>query len=216
MAKKNCFVLFFTFILTFSSFAAETSGKEKALNALSGLRLTTSYTNAFNLNNMDIYSKNTYGGTLGFEYTLLPELFRNFDLGFYGRAAIQNFVPINNQLIELRGYSFSGGILAQYQLPLDFSLFLSGGMGFLICDLDFISAEKGTINDIYYDYMIETNFQVRKTILKTKIINLLGNAGLHIAYYNEKTEDFSNIGPTFGLCLDFKPLNSRSPAGAKK
>lgn len=216
MFKKNSFVLLLFGVISFSGFAAGSSSKDQLASALSGLRLTSAYTNAFNLYNMDIYSKNTYGAALGFEYTLLPELGKNSDVGFYGRTAFQNFVPDNVQLKKLYSYTFSGGLFAQWNFPKDFNLMFSGGMGFLISDVDFVSAEKGMVNDIYYDFSIESDLSLRKIILKTKNVNLMGSAGCHWAFFNEKSESFMNIGPEFGLILDFMPFGTKPVAGVKR
>lgn len=215
MFKKNSFVIFLISVISFSVFAADSSTKDQLTSALSGFRLTSAYTNAFNLYNMDIYSENTIGGALGFEYTLLPELGKNLDAGFYGRTAFQNFVPDNVQLKKLNSYTFSGGLFAQWNFFQDFSILVSGGMGFLISDVDFVSAENGKINDIYYDFSIESDFSLRKTILKTKKVNLIGSAGCHWAFYNEKSESFMSIGPDFGIILDFKPFGTKPVAGEK-
>lgn len=216
MFKKNSFVFLLFGVISFSGFAAGSSSKDQVASALSGLRVTSAYRNAFNLYNMDKYSENTFGGTLGYEYTLLPEIGKNFDLGFYGRTAIQNFVPCNVQLKKLYSYTFSGGLFAQWNFPKDFNLMFSGGMGFLISDVDFISAEKGKVCDIYYDFSIESDLSLRKIILKTKNVNLLGSAGCHWAFFNEKSEIFMNIGPEFGLILDFMPFGTKPVAGAKR
>lgn len=210
--KKVLSLLIFFFAFELS---AEKSKNEMFSMVLSGLRITTSYINTFNLNDMERYSKNSYGGNIGFEYTLFPQMVKNVDLGFYGRAAFLNFVPYNVQLVRLYSYSFSSGLFGQFYLPYDFSLQMSFGAGFLISDIDFVSAEKGKINDIYYDFMIESDFNIRKAILKTKIVNLLGTAGCHYAFYNEKSESFMSIGPVFGLIVDFKPFCSKK-SGVQK
>lgn len=209
MLKKFIFIIAFSLFSVSITFSSDSHKTEQINSVLSELRITSCYTNGFNLYNMDKYSKNSIGAALGFEFTILPEIASNFDLGFYGRAAFQNFIPYSIQLLKLYSYSFSGGFYGQWNLPSDISLLLSAGAGFLISDLDFLSAEKGNINDIYYDFMIEADFSVRKAIIKTKKINLLGSAGCHTAFYNEKTENFMNIGPAFGLTIDFKPINSK-------
>lgn len=203
-----------SFILAFClsswTFAESTPApREQFASALSGLRLTSAYTNAYNLYNMDRYSRNSYGGAVGFEYTLLPEISKKFDLGFYSRAAFQDFVPCNIQLAKLYSYSFSSGMFAQWNLENELSFFISAGGGFLISDIDFVSAEKGKINDIYYDFMLETDLSFRKEILRTGKISLLGSAGCHVAFYNEKTEHFMNMGPSYGIIIDFNPFGSK-------
>lgn len=206
--EKKKVLAIFIFLFAFE-LSAEKSKNEMLSMVLSGLRITSSYTNAFNLHDMEKYSENSYGGNIGLEYTLLPELVKNVDLGFYGRAAFLNFVPCNVQLVRLYSYSFSSGFFGQLNLPCEFSLQMSFGAGFLISDIDFVSAEKGKINDIYYDFMIESDFNIRKELLKTKLVSFLGTAGCHYAFYNEKSESFMSIGPVFGLIVDFKPFGSR-------
>lgn len=199
-------ILSITFFISAAMCFAEESFKKDMLNdALSKLRITSTYTNAFNLYNMDAYSEITFGGSTGFEYTLLPELWKNTDIGFYGRAAFQDFVPYNIQLKSLYAYSFSGGFFAQWNFPQDLVLNFSAGAGFLISEIDFISAEEGLVNDVYYDFMLESDVSIRKVLLKTGKADLLGIAGCHAAFYNEKSESFMNIGPCFGLTVDFRP-----------
>ena len=69
MFKKNSFVFLLFGVISFSGFAAGSSSKDQVASALSGLRVTSAYRNAFNLYNMDKYSENTFGGPLGYEYT---------------------------------------------------------------------------------------------------------------------------------------------------
>lgn len=220
--KKILWVLTFLSAAAFCSAAEKTSENTYDQSAMlkaaaSGLKITSSYTNAFSIYNMDKYSKNAVGATLGFEYSLLPEFAPNLDLGFYGRASFQDFIPSNLQLIQLLSYGFSGGLFCQWNLNQDISMLLSAGGGFLISQLDFISMEKGSINDVYYDFMLEADFSLRAPFYKGKSVNLLFAPGCHFAFYNEKTESFCSLGPVFGFICDFKPCrNSKSSSGAKK
>ena len=75
---------------------------------------------------------------------------------------------------------------------------------FLISDIYFVSGQKGTIEDIYYDFMIESDLQIRKLFLSFNKANILLTSGCHFAFYNEKSNSFCTIGPTFGLMLNFK------------
>lgn len=186
-------------------FSNESIINNRLYDTLSDFKIKASYTNSFNLFDINEYSQNTYGANLEIEHTILSEFLTNTDLGLYAKASFQNFVPDNIQLIKLTGYGFSGGIFTQWNIRNDISFNSSLGTGFLISDINFISAEKGKINDIYYDFLLEGNFSARKTILKTKYFNLDGNTDFHIAFYNEKSNSFINMGPAFGLIINFKP-----------
>ena len=92
----------------------------------------------------------------------------------------------------------------QFLLPQNISISYSLGAGFLISDIYFVSGQKGTIEDIYYDFMIESDLQIRKLFLSFNKANILLTSGCHFAFYNEKSNSFCTIGPTFGLMLNFK------------
>lgn len=203
--KKINKILLCYLLITISFFSyAETSRTERLSETLSGFKLAASYTNAFPLYNMDDFSKCSTGGSAGFEFALFPMFSENLDLGFYGRAAFQNFIPYSLQLEKLYSYSFGGGIFAEWFLPQDISLAASAGAGFLISEVEFVSAEKDSIDDVYYDFMLEGDLSVRKNFIKFPRANVLLSAGCHFAFYNEKSESFCTLGPSFGVLLNFK------------
>ena len=206
--RKTAITLILLIVSSFSIFAK--SQKQELLSTtLSGLKLSAGYTNAFSLYNMDIYSKVAAGGFLDFEYTLLPELAGGLDIGFYGKASYQNFIPYNLQLNRLDSFTFSGGLFGQKNFSNDISIFLSAGAGFMINQLDFTSAEGSDIQDVYYDFALESDFYIRKKIIGNKTINLLAGPGCHFSFYNEKSKNFCTLGPEFSLSLDFKPVKTK-------
>lgn len=209
MKKKISILTLILFLITSSSIFSTTKNSELLSATLSGLRLSAGYTNVFSLYNMDIYSKVAAGGFLDFEYTLLPELASGLDIGFYGKTSYQNFIPYNLQLNKLESYTFSGGLFCQKILVNDIYIFLSAGAGFMINQLDFTNAEGSEIQDVYYDFALESDFYIRKKIVGNKTINLLAGPGCHFAFYIEKSKDFCTLGPEFSLSIDFKPVKSK-------
>ncbi len=183
--------------------------KTDALNELSRFKINVNYTNGFPLYNMNDFSKSSVGANLGCEFALFQTLLKNTDFGFYGRASFQNFIPYSLQLDKLCSYSFSAGIYGEYFLPQDISIAYSLGAGFLISEIKFLSSEKGIIDDVYYDFMLESDLSVRKVMLDFDKVNVLLCTGCHFAFYHEKTESFLTLGPTVGLKIDFKLGNSR-------
>ncbi len=188
----------------------KTSGRAELLSAaLSGFRISSGYTNAFSLYNMDMYSKIAAGGFLGLEYTLLPDLFADFDAGFYSKTSYQYFVPYNMQLNRLDGVTLSGGLFCVKNFSEDISVFFSVGIGFMISMIDFTSAEGTALNDVYYDFALESDFYIRKKIIGTNVFQLLMGPGCHFSFYNEKSKSFCSFGPGFSLSVDFSPARTK-------
>lgn len=183
------------------------AGTGQLLSVLSLFKLAAGYTNSFPLYNMSDFSKCSVGAVAGFEFALLPSFLKNTDLGFYGRTAFQNFIPYSLQLTKLYSYSFGGGLYGETFLPQAFSLAYSVGAGFLISEVNFVSAEKSSIDDVYYDFMLESDVGLRKKIVSLKNANLIFSTGCHFAFYNEKSESFCTLGPTFSILVDFKTDN---------
>lgn len=207
---KKKILLSFAILLSCSvSFLSAKSQSGILSSALSGLRISSGYTNAFSLYNMDTYSKIAPGAFLGYEYTLLPDLSRGLDAGFYGKTSYQYFVPYNLQLNRLESFTFSGGLFFQFNLKNDISIVVSTGAGFMIDIIDFTSAEGKQINDVYYDFALEGDFYIRKKIDGNKNCLLLMGPGCHFSFYNEKTKNYCSLGPGFSLCIDFKPAGHK-------
>ena len=215
MNNKLLKTIILFFLISSSSFFcfAQNSNKtrsEKLQNSLFAIKLNASYTNEFPLYNMNQFSKSAIGVTIGYDFSLLPDFSKNLDVGFYGRVAFHNFIPYSFQLEKLYSYCFSDGIFMEYYLPQDFSIYFSLGGGFLISDISFVSAQQGSINDIYYDFALESDLCLRKGVLNLKKSALGFFTGCHFAFYNEKTEFFCTVGPSFGLLLNFTPKNASS------
>lgn len=210
---KKIAKVFITIIITFICsnlcFANDEQNNinQNISSALSRLKLGTSYINGFSLYNMNEFSKYNYGASVSFECDIFQAIPNKINLGFYGRSSFQDFVPNNLQLEKLYSYSFSNGLYSEFLLPQNISISYSLGAGFLISDICFVSGEKGTIEDIYYDFMIESDLQIRKTFISLKKANILLTSGCHFAFYNEKSTSFCTIGPTFGLMFNFKENN---------
>ena len=207
--SKLFFTIAITFIFSNLCFATNKQNPSTNINqnisaALSRLKLSANYMNGFSLYNMNEFSKYNYGVSVCLECDIFQVLANKIDIGIYGRSSFQNFVPSNLQLEKLHSYSFSNGLYSEFLLPQNISISYSLGAGFLISDIYFVSGQKGTIEDIYYDFMIESDLQIRKLFLSFNKANILLTSGCHFAFYNEKSNSFCTIGPTFGLMLNFK------------
>lgn len=208
--KTICFLILFVCVATTLFSQEKSSDKSELLgSALSAIRLSAAYTNAIPLYNMDEYSKIATGGFIGLEHTLLPELFTAFDVGLYGKISYQSFVPYNLQLNSLDTFTFATGLFCQKNLANDFAVFFSLGAGFMISMLDFTSAEGKVIEDVYYDFALESDLFLRKKILSTNTFFLLMGSGCHFAFYNEKSQNFCSLGPAFSLSIDFNPVKTK-------
>lgn len=218
--KKKVFVYFLLLCICSASVFSQTSENKKsdekssgksALvgSALSALRLSSGYTNAYPLYNMNQYSKIAAGGFLALEHTILPGLYTNFDAGLYGKFSYQNYIPYNLQLNSLNACTFASGLFCQKNLPDDFAVFFSLGAGFMISMLDFTSAEGKEIDDVYYDFALEVDLFIRKKVYGNNTFFLLMGPGCHFSFYNEESKNFCSMGPAFSLSIDFKPVKKK-------
>jgi len=202
--KKVFFSLLF---LVFSILNLNAQNKISILkNAVSDLDVSLDFNDNFVLNNFDFYTKNAIGFSSQIEYLILDGLFEKTSLGIFGNFAYQNFIPANQELVNLNSYNFLGGFFCKWQLPQEIELLSQIGAGVSISEIEYVSADSGFIDDVYYDFILASAISVRKPFYKTSVFNILYDAGLTFAFQNEETNNFLTLGVKFGFVFDFSVL----------